>query len=346
MIDHNKLRGEIVYKRTYSRPLNDEGSVFEEWEQTVDRVIEHQKWLWERARDEELGEREHEELAALRKLLLSRKSSVSGRTLWLGGTEVAQTREASQFNCSGLRLETINDSVDQIWLLMQGCGVGFHPSVGILNGFSTHIPEILVIRSELKEKRENVDENEETFESGDWTIRVGDSAEAWAKAFGKLLAGKFNAKRLIFDLSNIRPSGERLKGYGWISSGDSSIAEALPAIAEILNKRAGQLLTRLDLLDIGNWMGTVLSSRRSAEIAFHRFGDPQWEEFAQAKKDCAIDNPQRFQSNNSLLFHHQPSKLELRGIFEMMLEAGGSEPGFINAAEAERRAPWFKLLNP
>ncbi len=29
-----------------------------------------------------------------------------------------------------------------------------------------------------------------------------------------------------------------------------------------------------------------------------------------------------------------------------MLESGGSEPGFINAAEAERRAPWFKGCNP
>jgi ribonucleoside-triphosphate reductase len=30
----------------------------------------------------------------------------------------------------------------------------------------------------------------------------------------------------------------------------------------------------------------------------------------------------------------------------MMLDSGGSEPGFINAIEAERRAPWFKGCNP
>jgi ribonucleoside-triphosphate reductase len=38
--------------------------------------------------------------------------------------------------------------------------------------------------------------------------------------------------------------------------------------------------------------------------------------------------------------------VELEKIFEIMTEAGGSEPGFINAVEALRRAPWFKGCNP
>ena len=344
-IDHNKVRGEIVYRRTYSRPLNPEGTEFESWDQTVLRVKGHQRWLWERARGYPLSGKEEQELNELEDLLLSRKASTSGRTLWLGGTDVAKKREASQFNCSGLQLETINDIVDQIWLLLQGCGVGFHPEVGILNGFTKEVG-ISVKRSKLTEKLDGVDENIEFIADGVWTIRVGDSAEAWAKCFGKLMAGKHNVEHIVFDLSNIRPSGDRLKGYGWISSGDTSLAKALPAIANILNKRVGELLTRIDLLDIGNWMGTVLSSRRSAEIAFHTFGDPETEEFISAKRDCWDGNEQRYQSNNSLLFHNKPTKMELRGIFALMIESGGSEPGFINAAAALVRAAWFKLLNP
>mgnify|MGYP001814216206 FL=1 len=42
-------RAEIVTRRTYNRPLDHDETKFETWEQTVDRVIEHQKWLWERA---------------------------------------------------------------------------------------------------------------------------------------------------------------------------------------------------------------------------------------------------------------------------------------------------------
>ena len=44
------LRSQLLVRRTYNRPLDDSGKVFETFEQTVDRVIGHQKWLWERAK--------------------------------------------------------------------------------------------------------------------------------------------------------------------------------------------------------------------------------------------------------------------------------------------------------
>ena len=45
-------RAQIITRRTYNRPLNKEGTEFETWEQTIGRVISHQKWLWERAKGE------------------------------------------------------------------------------------------------------------------------------------------------------------------------------------------------------------------------------------------------------------------------------------------------------
>lgn len=340
------VRAQVITRRSYNRPLNDDETKFESWEDTVDRVIGHQQWLWERAKGTDLEVEDFWELEALRQLMYQRKVSLSGRTLWLGGTEVAKTREASQFNCSFTPTRTVHDVVDHIWLLLQGCGVGFKMAPGVLSGFSKEIPKITVIRSTATDKT-GEDHNTETFENGVWTIRVGDSAEAWAKAFGKLLAGKHPARELVIDLRPIRPGGYRLKGYGWISSGDVSLAKALESIAKILNRKAGQLLDKIDLLDIGNWMGTVLSSRRSAEIALVDYDTPQWEEFAMAKKDFwANGNEQRGQSNNSIMFWHKPSKLEIRGLFQMMIDAGGSEPGFINAAAAKKRAPWFEGGNP
>lgn len=228
------------------------------------------------------------------------------------------------------------------------CGVGFKPIVGTLNGFSKPIKKIQVIRSTRTEKGGN-ENNVETWdaETKTWTIAVGDSAEAWAKSIGKLMAGKYSADKLVLDFSQLRPAGDRLKGYGWISSGDSAIAKAYVAIANILNGRADSLLTRMDILDIVNWLGTILSSRRSAEIALFEYGQPEWEEFAVAKKDWWVyGNAHRQQSNNSLVFKEKPLKQELEQIFDMMQKAGGSEPGFINEAEALRRAPWFKGSNP
>lgn len=341
-------RAEVITRRTYSRPTNEAGTQFESWEDTIARVIDHQAWLWERAVGRELNDKEYEELYDLQDLMLERKVLSSGRTLWLGGTPVAKTREASQFNCSFTNVETVYDVVDVLWLLLQGCGVGFKPIVGTLNGFSKPIKNIKVIRSTRTEKGGS-EVNKETWdaETKTWTLQVGDSAEAWAKSIGKLMAGKYPADTLVLDFSQLRPAGERLKGYGWISSGDAAISTAYVAIANILNGRADSLLTRMDILDIVNHLGTILSSRRSAEIALFDYDQPEWEEFAVAKKDWWLyGNAHRTQSNNSLVFKKKPLRSDLEKIFDLMLEAGGSEPGFVNEVEALRRAPWFKGCNP
>jgi len=343
-------RAQVITRRTYNRPLDSAGTVFETWEETVDRVIGHQRWLWERAQGKALRPPQVLELETLRSLMLQRKVTTSGRTLWLGGTEVAKRREASMFNCSFARTETVHDVVDQFWLLLQGCGVGFEPVVGVLSGFTKPV-ELQIIRSQKTDPNEKGREsNLETFtQEGHrhvWYISVGDSAEAWAKLPGKLLANKKPCDRLVLDFSQIRPAGVRLSGYGWISSGDETIAASMEKIITLLNHRAGRLLSRIDILDILNHLGTTLSSRRSAEIALVPFGDPEWATFASAKKDHWIDNPQRAQSNNSLLFYHKPSRNDLTSIFDLIVESGGSEPGFINAQAALKRAPWFKGVNP
>lgn len=354
-------RAQIVERRTYLRPLDKHGTEFETPEQAWRRVIEHQRWLWERAKGAPLDLVEEAELEELFQLFMDRKVTVSGRTRWLGGTEVAKRREASQFNCAFGTVQTVHDVVDTIWLLLQGCGVGFRGSVGVLNGFTQHIDEIVIHRSEktlpkdangqpisdtsLKGNPDNVEFFDK--ETGVWTIIVGDSAEAWAKFFGKLLAFKGRAKKLVVDFREIRPAGYRLSGYGWISSGDAQIALATQGIFEVLNRSAGKLLTAMDILDIENWLGTILSSRRSAEIALYPYGQSEWEEFALAKKDHSENgNWHRGMSNNSLLFYQKPTRRQLKKIFHMMERAGGSEPGFINALAALDRAPYFQGVNP
>lgn len=357
---NQSTRAQIVERRTYLRPIDAHGTVFETSEESWRRVINHQRWLWERQLGHPLLPHQEAELEELYHLFLERKVTVSGRTRWLGGTEIAKTREASQFNCSFAEVQTIHDVVDTIWLLLQGCGVGFSANLGVLNGFTKEIPEVEIVRSkkviskdekgnaisdpELKGRPDNV----ETFDGEVWKIVVGDSAEAWAKFFGKLLAFKGKAQKLVVDFSEIRPAGYRLSGYGWISSGDEQIAKATKGIVKVLNKSAGKLLSAMDILDIENHLGTILSSRRSAEIALYDADGPEADAFINAKKDWYLseDTKHRSMSNNSIVFWRKPSREELGVIFDKMIAAGGSEPGFINGVEARRRAPWFKGLNP
>jgi ribonucleoside-triphosphate reductase len=83
-------RAEIITRRTYNRPL--ENNTFETWIDTIDRSVRHQRWLWERALGRPLIQSEEDELDELRTLMLARKVCVSGRSLWLGGTEIGRRR--------------------------------------------------------------------------------------------------------------------------------------------------------------------------------------------------------------------------------------------------------------
>lgn len=336
-------RAEAIYRRTYSRTKSD--GTKETFKETIDRVIEHQRWIWERTKQSALDTNEQQELETLRHILQSRRGLLAGRTLWLGGTEISKRREASQFNCSFLRIETIDDVVDAFWLLLQGCGVGFRAVPGTLSGFSTKIPKLTVVRSSRRSKggRET---NREEYRDGVWTISVGDSAEAWAKSIGKILCSKHvGCKELVLDFSEIRPAGEVLSGYGWISAGDGPLSTAYSKVFDIMNRHEDDLLDHEAIHDIINLLGTVLSSRRSAQISLYHYGMPGWKEFAQYKNDLE-NTPWRSQSNNSLVFYSKPSREEIREVLDIMVKSGGSEPGMINAATASIRAPWFSGVNP
>ncbi len=341
-------RAAIITRTKYNRPLNEEGTKFETWGQTTDRVMSHQRWLWERAQEGPLTADQTAELASLRTLMIDRKSMPAGRVLWLGGTELIRRRESAGFNCSFTDISTIHDAVDVFWLLLQGCGVGFRPVPGRLTGFSRKL-ELEVIRS-TRTAKGGEEGNLEKYDAATrtWTVRIGDSAEAWAKSIGKILAHPYAAKKLVLDLSQLRPPGIRLRGYGWVSSGDENLSQAYAAIVAVLNRRAGRLLTKEDIWDIINWLGTVLSSRRSAQIGLIEDGDAETSTIS-ARKYAGFDKGPdwyRGQSNNTIVFNEKPTARRLKHMFEQMAAQGGSEPGFFNMTSALKRAPWCRGVNP
>jgi len=343
-------RALAVFQRTYSRPLPDGGA--ETFEQAIRRVKGHQLWLWERAQGTQLTDDQYTELDRLEQLMLAREVLPTGRTMWLGGTEIARTRELSQFACASLAVRTVYDVVDVTWLLLNGCGIGGKPWSGVLNGFARPIRDVQVIRSTrtLADGPSGEDHNTETWDPATrtWTIRIGDSGEAWAKAVGKLVAGKHPAEILILDFSPVRAEGSRLSRYGWRSAGDTVISAEMVKIAAMFSRRAGQLLSKLDVCDLINHLGVIQTGRRGAEILVIDEGDDEIDGFIRFKEGAYADPARhhRQYSNNTMMFWERPTRARLEEIFAMIVAGGGSEPGFANAAQARLRAPWFMAPNP
>lgn len=369
------LRAKLIERRTYLRPIDDSGEIFETQDQAIDRQIEHQHYLWTNAKKKKfkylkvqaeesirlgdgatsaglynqyraairLNAEELAELAELRGLIRARRASLSGRVKWMAGTDVIKERPASAFNCAFTDVRIPADLVDIFWLLLQGTGTGFKPRPGLLTGFARQM-EVEIIGS-TRTERGGREKTIETFDGETWTISFGDSAKGWAKGIGKLVGGKFRAKKLVIDLSELRPAGQRLRGYGWISSGWEPFAKGIKIITDVMNARAGETLDAIDIGDIVNALGTVLSSRRSAQIWLLEDDAPELEAFIVAKNDMyALGREWREQSNNSIAFKHRPSKEKLNRLLRNVLRGG--EPGLYNLAAARRAAPWVEGTNP
>ena len=349
----SSARAQLIERRTYLRPLDEDGKKFESPSKAMDRVIGHQIWLWETALGRKLNMNEIEEIMDLRELMESKLVSTSGRVKWMGGTDIIKERASAAFNCSFTIIETPADLVDVFWLLLQGCGVGFKPKPGLMTGLPSSLANVTVIPSTRTEKGGaedtvcNVD-----LETSTWTIKLGDSAKAWAKALGKLTGDKPRVKNLVLDFSELRPAGKRLRGYGWLSSGWEPLKKGLLEIALVLMARGDAPLTAIDVGDIVNWLGTVLSSRRAAEIWLEEVHESALddvfaahEEFIEAKTDrWELGKGHREQSNNSLMFMVKPQREVIVKLLHRILDTG--EPGFVNGKAAKRRAPEMEGMNP
>lgn len=339
-------RAKAIDMRTYLRPLDADGTSFESRQDMLRRAMFlHHENLYAQCGIFSDGP----ELALLTALGEDGKAAVAGRTQWLGGTDYSYSRACCNFNCSFTEAATVYDLVDIAWLLLNGCGVGFKPQMGTLHGYRQPIEQVEVIGSTQGRDHKGSVTNTETLPSGSngwtWEIKVGDSAVAWAKALGKLFSPPAHPRRLVLNFSDIRGAGGRLKGYGWICNGYEPLSKAMLAIHDILNRSAGNLLNDMQIRDVVNWFGTILSSRRAAELCEMDSHNPMIPEFMRAKYHYWENNEHRRQSNDTILFWSKPTKRRLEEVLRNADECGG-DPAIANAEAAQRKAPWFAGFNP
>lgn len=361
--------GEFVYLRTYSRYL-EEKRRRENWFETVLRTTEYNIGLGIEYK-KRMGlpldpEQDRKEAETLFDQLFSLRTFTSGRTLYMGGTEVVKQYPLSNYNCAFTNITVLKDLVDVFYLLMVGSGVGIRIDRELIEKLPTARPVLLegrydsTLRRRLtKEEMEHTllsigEENPETA-----ILKVGDSKEGWCSAlesyFNLLTLKEYKGiKKLIIDYSFVRPEGERLKRFGGRASGHRSLQRMFEKINKVFNERNGGRLQTIDILDIATIISENVVSGGVRRSAMMVICDEDDEDVINAKRDIYrvvegnwIEDPEishRKMSNNSVLYHSRPSLERIKEIINSIRING--EPGFINGSEATRRKPSFRGCNP
>lgn len=361
--------GEFVYLRTYSRYLDDKNRR-ENWFETVLRTTEYNVNLgiqFKKQNNFEVNmDKEIEEAEKLFDNLFNLRTFTSGRTLYMGGTDIVKEYPLSNFNCCFTLIEKFHDFVDVFYLLMLGAGVG----IRIDKEFISKMPKVrkasLInkydsdIRSKLsKEELENtiLIINEDTPKKA--VIKVGDSKEGWCNAldiyFQLVSSEKYkDIESITVDYSFVRPAGERLKRFGGRASGYGSLKRMFEKIGHVINSTNNGAMKSIDVLDIANIISENVVSGGVRRSAMMVICDQDDEEVINAKRNLykVVDGTwvenikisHRKMSNNSVLYKEKPSLEKIKEMLNSIKING--EPGFINGIEAKRRKDSFKGCNP
>lgn len=342
---HMENLAKLVYYRTYSRWLPEEGRR-ETWKETCARAVEYNC---------SLAPTSTYEAQRLFDNMFNLKQFISGRSLWIGGSEASKKTKLANFNCSFVVIDSIKSLCDLFYLLMVGTGVG----VRILPSDVKELPcfrQNVILHHQYNKHSTKQKGRENTYVETDGDMRIihiGDSKEGWVdalKAYLLCLVELDAPSHIMLDYTEIRVKGATLSNFGGTASGYESIMDMFTKIHRVIqeglfsSKPVNGKLRPIHCLDICNLIGqnvVVGGVRRTAEIAII---DPHDEECVHAKDNIQPGMEHRYMSNNSIFQEERPSREKIHELFNSIRTSG--EPGIINVAEAKRRRADFAGLNP
>lgn len=232
-----------VFYRTYSRKTE---TGRETWVEVCDRTINGLR---------KLGQLTPEETDLLYRMQSQLKAMSSGRWLWVGGTEwitLAQNFSGA-YNCSSTNIIDWRAFGLLMDLAMMGCGTGAVLEADYIN----QLPPIrnhlnITLRGEIgstpTELRRELTELK--FDGDEVKIYVGDSRQGWISSYQALLElstdERFSREvNVIIDLSDVRPAGEQLKGFGGVAN-PVKLPELYKRCGNVLNKAVGRQLNSVE----------------------------------------------------------------------------------------------------
>lgn len=365
-----------VFYRTYSRRRPD-GSR-ETWSEVCDRTL---------ADIARLGRFTPQERQLVERLQRQLKALISGRALWVMGTDWIQKPEnfSGAYNCTSLAVVDWQAFGLMMDLAMMGCGTGavLEPQFinrlpPILNRLQVHVKgSIGTTPPEERQEHTRIQR-----QGSQVHIQVGDSRRGWVESYQALLElasdpGFGGQVDVTVDLSDIRPAGERLKGFGGVAN-PIKLPGLYERCAAILNRAVGRQLNSVEcclLIDEAAVVVVAGNIRRSAGIrqfaADDQLGstakDNLWQQDENGNWRIDPERDALRMANHTRVFHRKPTREEcIEAVRKQFYSGEGAiqwageavarancdlippdlKPDFLKAYEAGTAREWLKGRDP
>ncbi|MED5164527.1 MAG: ribonucleoside-triphosphate reductase, adenosylcobalamin-dependent, partial [Cyanobacteriota bacterium] len=278
---------------------------------------------------QQLGKLRAEEVALMSRMQAEKKALPSGRWLWIGGTDWIEKTEnfSGAYNCTSTNLVDWEAFGLMMDLAMMGCGTGavIEPHL---------IDQLPVVRNPIKivgvtdigltAAHQRQEQTTHSIENDNVLIKVGDTRRGWVDSYQLLLelcSDERFAGRTInvsIDLSDVRPVGETLKGFGGMAN-PVKLKDLYTRVARLLGKAVGRRLTSVECcLLIDEAAVTIVAGniRRSAgmrqfsaeDLAAAEAKENLWQQDAEGNWRIDPEKDALRMANHTRVYHNRPSR--------------------------------------
>lgn len=326
----------------------------ETWNETVDRYFNF--FIEE-------GKLTEHEAKPLKDAMYSHDVMGSMRAVMTAG-EALRRDNVAGFNCSysimdgcGEPLTLTHDKLDEpvvvnikdpvcfdevMYILMCGTGLGFSAE----RQYTNQLPKVgkKLNRRRYQPTNKNYPkvarEEISVFDRKSNTVIVEDSKYGWASAFRIVMFELFNGNfDISWDVSKVRPAGEKLKTFGGRASGPQPLVDLFEFAKAKMKAANGRKLSSLEVHDIVCKIADIVvvgGVRRSALISL---SNPSDDRIRKCKTGMWWeDNPQRALANNSACYTEKPDFESFLSEWQSLYESKSGERGMFSRVASQRKA--------
>ena len=335
-----------VFYRTYSRKTE---TGRESWHEVAERNLDGLR---------KLGHLNDDEVQLLRRMQRHQMALPSGRWLWIGGTDWIERSEnfSGAYNCTSTNLVDWEAFALMMDLAMMGCGTGAIIEPHLIDRLPV-VRNQLVIDGVSPIGMTPAGSRQQTtthaIEANRVSIKVGDTRSGWVESYRLLLQlssaeGFEGPIHISVDLSDVRPVGESLKGFGGMAN-PVKLGDLYGRVAQILGKAIGRRLTSVECcLLIDEAAVTIVAGniRRSAgmrqfaadDLAASTAKDNLWQQDSDGNWRIDPERDSLRMANHTRVFHTRPSRQTVLEAVTKQFQSGEGAIQFAPEAIARSNA--------